>query len=555
MYIINHIKKNFTNFLFFELNWNIEKYVGEWENLSKKTENLSPEQEKIKALQDKLEEIKATEQITKKTAEILYKWLTKDPSIKNDPEANETIKLFEKYKVEFEKAKTDWKITQEELNKLIKNTTQIEDKFEYNLWVEYEEKTWEIRENELSNEKLKTITNREFLELPEEKRLQYVTKNHIDSESVASWSINNLEFSFTFDWEYNKDLYLFTTAGQVLPEEVREVNFWWKEYKRDWLKGEFFTSWWERLTIHDNTKIYIDKIWTEEDIFNIREKNKEKFNNFIEENTEYSDEKYKDIINCSLEKWVELKNLNFVIEVFWNNLENLDFDNRKILIEEILTDVNRMRWEDYSDLDDKNFQLEILNKYHVNDWKEIAEKLNITDDDILTFNNKIKIRSQYENIDNFVDLEKLTWNRKKIVWFALAAYKNRDILGANNCTDWVDKVFKQTIWKSVYDTNTIFNWVSSISWWTWLWVKEIASDWDILKINSWDHIILDKPRWWKYWVWRTHSVIALWQPENWILKVVSYPNSKIPPRVEYYDLYWEWRAQKNWKPIRIQQPF
>jgi hypothetical protein len=39
---------------------------------------------------------------------------------------------------------------------------------------------------ELSNEKLSTITNKEFLKLPPEKRLIHITKNNISSEKVAS---------------------------------------------------------------------------------------------------------------------------------------------------------------------------------------------------------------------------------------------------------------------------------------------------------------------------------------------------------------------------------
>jgi hypothetical protein len=32
--------------------------------------------------------------------------------------------------------------------------------------------------------------------------------------------VADLEFTFTFDGQYNQELYLETTAGQVLPNEV-----------------------------------------------------------------------------------------------------------------------------------------------------------------------------------------------------------------------------------------------------------------------------------------------------------------------------------------------
>ena len=55
----------------------------------------------------------------------------------------------------------------------------------------------------------------------------------------------------------------------------------------------------------------------------------------------------------------------------------------------------------------------------------------------------------------------------------------------------------------------------------------------------------------KYWVWKTHSVLALSKPDNWLVKVISMSKYNTPPVIEDYDLYWKSRW-KNWLAIRIQ---
>jgi hypothetical protein len=63
--------------------------------------------------------------------------------------------------------------------------------------------------------------------------------------------------------------------------------------------------------------------------------------------------------------------------------------------------------------------------------------------------------------------------------------------------------------------------------------------------------MVDFPVHWEYNNWKTHSVIALSKPKDWLLKVASYPNYWAEPIIEMYDLYWLDRA-KSAKPIRIQ---
>lgn len=181
--------------------------------------------------------------------------------------------------------------------------------------------------------------------------------------------------------------------------------------------------------------------------------------------------------------------------------------------------------------------------------------------DVKTLETQGKTKTEILQILNLQNRPKdyfIKYNKEKLsqknIWLlniALDAYSHKDTLWAKHCTDWIDKIYKQSLWISVYDSNTLFNWVKRISKWTWIGVEEYANNEEISEIKAWDHIIVDKPRWWKYGVWRTHSILALWQPNNWLLKAISYPNYNSQPVIEYIDLYGMWRA-KNWKPIRIQ---
>jgi len=63
-----------------------------------------------------------------------------------------------------------------------------------------------------TREKLKTISSREFLKIPENERLRYITKSQIDTTKISSGEVKEIEFNFTFDSRFNRELYLKTTA-------------------------------------------------------------------------------------------------------------------------------------------------------------------------------------------------------------------------------------------------------------------------------------------------------------------------------------------------------
>lgn len=360
MHILQQIKFIFINLthLSFEqwgFKWEIKSNNIESKEFWEKKE-LNETELKIDDLEKKLIELKLTEKFTKWIKESLYKWLTWDPSIKNDPEAKATIDMFKRYESLNQAAIDESKLTKEELESI----TKIWNKYEFNA-----SSNENVENNKYSNEQLKTISNNEFLSLPKEERLQYVTKNNIDSENISNGSVNDVEFTFTFDWEYNKELYLLTTAGQVLPKEVWEVRVLDKIYSRNNLDGEFF-NWSERLIINEWTKIDIDKIRTPNELNDL----KNKVNEWLEK---YKDLKNQDLILESLNRWIDPE---FSEMVIWEKIKDKPIGSveRMVLIEEIFTEFDRIRpsitmwdwkileWNKYPD----DFVLKLLSKFNTN---------------------------------------------------------------------------------------------------------------------------------------------------------------------------------------------
>jgi len=58
-----------------------------------------------------------------------------------------------------------------------------------------------IEQKQLSNEKLQSLTNNDFLKIPKENRLKYITQNNITSNDLLkdNLRIKNIDFNFTFD--------------------------------------------------------------------------------------------------------------------------------------------------------------------------------------------------------------------------------------------------------------------------------------------------------------------------------------------------------------------
>jgi hypothetical protein len=104
---------------------------------------------------------------------------------------------------------------------------------------------------------LRDMPNEVFLEMPRSERLRFITAQNVTADQVASGSVTSLAFTFTFDGQFNPALQRLTTAGQVLPAEVRSVTSSGEVFSRseDSLHGEFFTESGVRLLIIEGTQL------------------------------------------------------------------------------------------------------------------------------------------------------------------------------------------------------------------------------------------------------------------------------------------------------------
>ena len=216
---------------------------------NKEKSNLPPKiQERVDQLRKEFELLKLNKKFVWWAEERLRAQLLEI----GDPKDKEYLEIVEKIKR-----------MQSELKRLWEDSQRVIQELSKLLW-EVRVEIKKISPEEISQ--LKGIDNKKFLEIPEEKRLKYITKDAVDSAEVANWNVKNLEFTFTFDWQFNRELYLKTTAWQVLPKEVWEIKVWWEIYSRNNIKWEFFTPDNKRLKIHEWTKIEILNLRTPKDL-------------------------------------------------------------------------------------------------------------------------------------------------------------------------------------------------------------------------------------------------------------------------------------------------
>ena len=259
------------------------------------------------------------------------------------------------------------------------------------------------------------------------------------------------------------------------------------------------------------------------------------------------------------EKKVEVKKVVLTkVEVKKNVKEKIDFE----LVDPQIWDADKtpkiaeqkeVKTKSFDDLmqeikKDLQQKKEILNKdkehnLHIKtleqQWKTKKQILNL-----ISINDSPKFIKYENNYEAF-------WINRKLANKAIALVKNKDNLWALHCTDWINKIYQKVAGERVYDSRTLFNWVMHISKWTGIWVKKYAPKSVISSIKPWEHIMVDLPVDGKYNSWKTHSLIALSKPNNWLIEVASYPSDWSEPIIEMYDLYGLDRA-KSGKPIRIQ---
>ncbi|NVP17659.1 hypothetical protein HUU51_02985 [Candidatus Gracilibacteria bacterium] len=280
-----------------------------------------------------------------------------------------------------------------------------------------------------TREKLKTISSREFLKIPESERLRYITKSQIDSTKISSGEIKEIEFNFTFDSKINRELYLKTTAGQVLPKEVREVKVGNEIYTRIGLKGEFFNSRNTRLTIHQDTRLEISKIG---DIKELEKQNQNIFTSFKSENISKKDSgkdyidlettNYDDLLKGAIDKGIDP---GFAIFVFGDEIKSLPLlsTDRQVRLEELLTDYHRIRnnlpnWNGniLEESEQRNNFVLALLKETCQNWKEKAKEYGIKEE-------KINLEERKTNNISLIDFTRLTGTNLNGLDFRPLSYK------------------------------------------------------------------------------------------------------------------------------------
>lgn len=494
----------FNKNIMWEIQWQNKETLPKVETQSSVDKSkLTPEQlkvyERIEELKKTLETVNAQERFSRRWADILRKWLTSDSNIKNDPEAKPTIDMYNRYLARFNEAVKKWGDIKAELASLESDVTKSTDKLEFSSWID---ENWE--KLKYDTEKLKTISSKEFLSLPENERLQYITKYNIDSDTIASGSVADITFSFDqdWDWQLNKELYMLTTAGQVLSKEVREVTKDWEKYTRVWLKWEFF-NWEKRLTIHDKTNISIDKLGTPDELNNLEQENLKKYNEFIEKNSEFKDEKYTQTLKEAFSKWIKNENeLKFLLT--WNvkNLEKSspsDLDNLLVISMYLkngwFLDDYADAWEIISNLTDI---INTVNKY----WKKL--KYSVWENWDLKFNLN----------DNWLP-EWLEWME---MWLEKISQIALSQLWTSEKNWWADKYLKDLGYTNLNSRNTpwcaaFVNWAlmqAGYKWTWWLSAKEFI--WE----SGYGHVWIklgDKLLWWNQ--WNKVSLMNINKPISW----------------------------------------
>lgn len=181
----------------------------------------------------------------------------------------------------------------------------------------------------LSDDILQKMSNREFLNIQRDTRLQHITEPSKKSSDINQW--DDIIFTFQFNGKRNPNLFLKTTAWQVLPEKVQEVEFLWASWHRNGPLWEFFDKNGHRLIIRDATKIKISKIVSSEDI----SRTALAVENGIKD---YRNDSNYELILEAAKRNIDPK---IAIALFSQQIKNSD--NQKVTIEEFITEFERTK--------------------------------------------------------------------------------------------------------------------------------------------------------------------------------------------------------------------
>ncbi len=190
----------------------------------------------------------------------------------------------------------------------------------------------EGKAKEIQELHLETMSNKKFLEMDRKTRLESITYEGVDIDTIG----NNNSMTFRFDfgqWVDQTDLYRMTTAGQVLPATVRDVQVWGIRWTRNGLYGEFFNDQGQRLVIHEKTKLVCSNVISKEDVKK------------MEDSITSDNEKYKDDTNYTIILECAKRNIPYeiAINVFVKELTNDGKMHTPVDIEELITKFERAK--------------------------------------------------------------------------------------------------------------------------------------------------------------------------------------------------------------------
>lgn len=355
--MLNYIKLD----LFLQNNFQEAESMSNREEVKVKSLETGPDlshlslenRERVNTLRKDFETLKLSEKFVWGMEWRLRTALLKDGDPK-DREYHEIAEKIKKYQWELKQYWAQWAEIQKELSQLL-GEVQTEIK--------------KLSPQEVNA--LKSIDNKDFLNIPPEKRLQYITKNHIDSSEVASWDTKEIDFTFSFEGQFNRELYLKTTAWQVLPKEVGNVIVWGKTYSRTNVWGEFFTLGNERLTIHEWTKIEIGALRTAQDIEQMNTINTSKISEYLKNNTDA----HPKIVSEAINRGIDPKFANIA---FWDLVKNTPDEQVMIVLEDAFTEFDRYRgnFNIWNELQDGKYSetlvMGLLTQFS-KDWKQSAK--------------------------------------------------------------------------------------------------------------------------------------------------------------------------------------
>jgi hypothetical protein len=324
--------------------------------------------------------------------------------------------------------------------------------------------------------------------------------------------VKNLEFNFTFDWEYNKDLAFYVTLWSILPAEVRSVTSWWITYTRFGVDWEFYSGNNQRLKLDTGTKVKIWKVESSEKIQNLESGAEEKYNKFIEKewNEKFRDEEYKALIIESYKKWLEDKELLIVLtSSYWDfkklkknrlirvldvtkYLDNVWLTWSYLEIWELVSEIEKIVWKDikWEDFFDEEGKL------------QIPEWLNKIDPKLNEFIESLNHESADPRLKKFVEI------------FLSQYWTNERDRGADKYIWWLPST--RVSWCGWY-----VGWCFKQAWHKWTWSYVARSF--IGKSTTWWHV------WVKMW-----NMILWWNQSNKVCfsKISYYPKIRwwIMPR-------------------------